>query len=416
MRLRDRLEIEASETRAKLNKLAETDELTDEQRTEMRTLSAKLDDVESRRQASIKADPLPEWQPATTPTQPDSQLTELRSRARVGRYLACALTGRAIDGAEAEYQSETGATGIPLSLLEAPSTSTATETRADAVTPTPSTVGISQQPIVPFVFSHSVAPRLAITMPRAPSGSYAYPRLTTSLTAGAQAKGAARQSSAGGFTSVSTTPKRISARLSIAQEDIHAFGRDDFESALRQNLALALSDQLDDAILTGTGTAPAIRGLIPQVTAPTAATNTVTFASFAATVSGLIDGIFALTERDVLMVTNTDTYSKLAATFASSDDSVSITDRAMRTMNALFAHGRMPASVSNVANALVCRKAMPAGDNGMRAVCPIWSDLSITDPYTDSGAAVSHFTMHILLGDVLVLQPASYAQVSIKSA
>ena len=205
-----------------------------------------------------------------------------------------------------------------------------TETRADAVTPTPSTVGVSQQPVVPFVFSHSVAGRLGISMPRAPSGSYAYPRLTTSLTAGATAKGARRESSAGGFTSVSTSPKRLSARLSIAQEDIHAFGRDDFESALRMNLALSLSDQLDDAVLTGTGVSPAIRGLIPQLTAPTAATTTVTFSSFASAVSGLIEGLWAHTERDILMVTNTQLYSKLAASFATSDDSVSVTDRAMR--------------------------------------------------------------------------------------
>ena len=86
-------------------------------------------------------------------------------------------------------------------------------------------------------------------------------------------------------------------------------------------------------------------------------------------------------------------------------------------MNALFAHGRMPASNnSNVSSALACLKAMPAGDNGMRSVCPIWSDLSISDPYSDSGAAVVHFTLHILLGDVLVLQPASYSLVSFKSA
>ena len=51
MKLRDKLELESSETRAQLNRLAATDELTDDQRTEMRTLSAKLDDLECRRQA-----------------------------------------------------------------------------------------------------------------------------------------------------------------------------------------------------------------------------------------------------------------------------------------------------------------------------------------------------------------------------
>ena len=49
------------------------------------------------------------------------------------------------------------------------------------------------------------------------------------------------------------TPKRISARLELRIEDIAAVGQANFEQVLRENLSLALSDELDDQGLNGAG-------------------------------------------------------------------------------------------------------------------------------------------------------------------
>ena len=73
---------------------------------------------------------------------------------------------------------------------------------------------------------------------RVMSGTYASATITTTLSAGAKAKGAVQDSTAAGFTVTSVTPKRISARLSIQIEDVAAVGQANLESILRENLSL----------------------------------------------------------------------------------------------------------------------------------------------------------------------------------
>ena len=65
------------------------------------------------------------------------------------------------------------------------------------------------------------------------------------------------------------------------------------------------------------------------------------------------------------------------------------------------------------------RSFLNMSDGYMRtAVQPIWESISIdiTDIYTDSASATTHFTMHVLLGDVLIVQPDAYAQISYQIA
>ena len=116
----------------------------------------------------------------------DRERLELRSRASLGRFLVAALRGRSVDGAEAELQAEAGVDGIPLELWDVPA-----ETRADAPTGAPGTVGVNLDRIRPAVFAHAVLPRLGVEMPRVASGTYASATVTTSLTAGSHAKGSA---------------------------------------------------------------------------------------------------------------------------------------------------------------------------------------------------------------------------------
>ena len=159
---------------------------------------------------------------------------ELRSRASLGNYLVAALRGRRVDGAETELQNAAGiGDGIPLELWDVP-----TETRADAATGAPGTVGVKLDRIRPAVFANSIAPRLGIEMPRVASGTYASATITTSLTAGSKAKGGAQVSTAAAFTVSSVTPKRISARLGIRIEDVAAVGQNRSGSA-----SLALADR-----------------------------------------------------------------------------------------------------------------------------------------------------------------------------
>ena len=49
-------------------------------------------------------------------------------------------------------------------------------------------------------------------------------------------------------------------------------------------------------------------------------------------------------------------------------------------------------------------------------VCPHWGEVSIDDIYTGSAKAERYFSMHVLLGDVILVQPDAYAQVAFQTA
>ena len=139
-----------------------------------------------------------------------------------------------------------------------------------AVTPAPGTVGVNLDPIRPAVFANGIAPRLGIAMPRVGTGTYATATITGSQSAEAKAKSAAIAATAGALTVTTPTPKRVSARIELTIEDIAAVGQANFESVLRENLSLTLSDELDDQAINGDGQAPNLKGIFNTLTDPSA--------------------------------------------------------------------------------------------------------------------------------------------------
>ena len=109
----------------------------------------------------------------TTEATVDSEMRErieLRSKARFGNYLDKAFRGRQVDGAESELMDAAGvASGIPLELFE---TLRPAKAEHRAITSAPGTTGATFAPLVPFIFSASVAEMLMIEMPQVGSGAY----------------------------------------------------------------------------------------------------------------------------------------------------------------------------------------------------------------------------------------------------
>ncbi len=410
-----RLQVEHSEKRQKINELLAADEITDEQRTELAALTGRMQQIEVELRAAIVAEADDEKR--ALETEPDAEMRErleLRGKASLAAYLQAALAGRAVNGAEAELQAAAGAgAGIPLELWD---TAAPTEKRADAVTGAPGTVGVNLAPLLPAVFAPSIAPRLGIEMPRVESGSYATATLTTNLTAAAKSKGGAAEATAAAFTPTTVTPKRISARMAVAIEDVASVGVGNFESILRENLSLVLSDALDDAAINGDGQAPNLKGMLASLTDPDDPTAVADFDAFAATHAGGIDGLWASTLADVGIVVGPATYALSARTFqsaASYKGELSAAAYAMSATGGFWTNKRMPLPASDVQQAILYRK----GRTGMRtAVCPHWNSISIDDIYSGSAAGQRFFTLHVLLGDVVVTQPDAYAQVAYKVA
>ena len=371
-----RIAREMSEKREKINALLGKDTLTDEERAELSTLTGRMQECEVEYRAALTAED--EGDTRRNADEPDAEMREriaLRSRASLTNFLRAALEGRIVHGAEAELQAAgtvpggRAITGIPLELWDVPAPE-ARSAEHRAVTPAPSTVGVNFDRIRPAVFANSIAPRLGIEMPRVASGTYASATITTSQTAAAKNKSpdaaAAAVATAGAFTVTTATPKRVSARMEIAIEDIAAVGQANFESILRENLSLVLSDALDDQAINGDGSAPNLAGLFSRLTVPTVTPSMVTdFDHFAAAHAGGIDGLWAAGLKDVSIVVGPATMALAARMFQSADSykgEMSAAAYAMRETGGFWTNSRMPApatvsSQTNVQAAILYRKA-----------------------------------------------------------
>ena len=429
IRLRELRERQSKE-RGRMAELALLDDLADEQRSELDEIEKGTPDLERQiRAATIAIEDEEKAAETRTANEPDAELRErreLRSRASVTEYLMARMQGRMVQGAEAELSkaAETQDGAIPLELWDTPETIERRQT--DAVTGAPGSVGVNLDRIRPAVFANSIAMRLGIEMPRVQSGTYASATISTSLTSTAEAKSGRADATAAAFTVTSVTPKRISARLAIAIEDVAAVGQQNFESILRENLALVLSDQLDEQAINGNGTAPNLTGVFQRLTDPSAPTAVANFDAYAAAHAGGVDGLWSNTIKDVSIVVGPETYRHASRTFQSATNykgELSAAAYAMVNAGGLWTNERMPDAASNVQQAILYRKGrsmmnmMNGGAGAMRtAVCPHWNEVSIDDIYSGSATGERFFTMHVLLGDVILVQPAAYSQISFQLA
>ena len=406
-----RITIRLSECRQKLNELLGVENRSDEQQAELERLTGEVQTLEPELRAAIAAEPDPQTRTTDTGDPEVRERLELRGKARLGGFLRAALQGRLPAGAEAEYATSLGAADgeIPLDLFEADRP----ETRADVTTPAPASgTGATLAPIQPFVFAQSIAPRLGITMPSVGSGSYSQATISTALTAAAKAKGGAQESTKATLTPLTANPRRISARLSIAAEDVAQIGQANFEAALRQNAQMALSDEYDEQCIAGNGTAPNVEGLIDQLTNPADPTAVATFDAYLKAFSDQIDGLWASMLSEVAIVANVDAYKLSATKFRDVGTNnghrgdVSFADYARTHTGGWWTNKRMPATAGNIARGIVHRKGRPGLTT---AVHPTWATLSIDDVFSDSASATRHFSLHVLVGDkVLIVQPDAY--------
>ena len=417
-----------SRERQRMAELGLADELTDETRAELDTIERGTPDLERllrAAQSGVEDEERAALVTETGTADPAArEREELRSRASLTNYLLAAARGRMVDGAEAELSAAAGVAGIPMELWDVPD-----ETRA--VAEAPGTVGVNLDSIRPFVFAHSIAPRLGIEMPRVMSGTYASATITTSQSAGPRAKGAAQAGTAGGFAVTTATPKSVSARLELTIEDIAAVGQAGFESVLRENLSMKLSDALDDQMINGDGAPPNLAGIFNRLgnaTAPGAAVAT--FDDFVAIYAAGIDGLWANVMKEVGIVAGVSTYRVAAATYRDrvidtgqrggvSLGDTSFADYAMAMYGGLWTNKRMPAAANDIQNGILYRmgRTMAGGAGAMRtAVCPHWNEVSIDDIYSGSASGERYFTLHAVVGDVILVQPDAYDIVAFRTA
>ena len=407
-----RLQVALRGKQARVSALLAQDTRSTDEQGELRTLASDIADVQSQLAAAEAAEAVT-LATSHTPTM-DAETRErvsLRNRSSLGSFLLAALQGRLPGGSEAEYMAACHLSeGIPIDLWE----SDRQQRHHAAVTPAPATgTGVAVAPVQPFVFAPSIAPRLGIDMPQVSSGGYSEMTISTHVPAAPKIKGADADDTAGVLTAVSANPRRISARMSLTMEDIASIGVGNFEAALRQNASMALSDAYDTQCITGDGQSPNVNGLINQLAAVSDPQNKYTLAGVLADVGSQIDGLWASMLKDLAIVVNPDTYGKFAAdVFTGTDETLAghLTTR----LAAFYTNKRMPATDTTIAQGIVYRM----GQRGIRTAShPTWGAISIDDIYTSSRSGQRHFSMHVLVGDkVLMVQPDAYDMVKVKVA
>ena len=396
MKACQKIALEMSTKREKLNVLLSADELSDEQRVEMAALSTRMQQLEVEARATILVED------ETTITRTDvvgAEARELRSlidRANVGAIFEAALEHRATDGVEAELQTHyrLGPNAIPLSLLE---------TRA--VTPAPGQVAQNQAAILPGIFPQSCAAFLAVDTPTVAVGDAVYPVLTKNADVRTPNENAAASETDGSFTADVLSPSRLQASFFYSREDRARFvGMDE---ALRMNLSDALADGLDKQILVGG------EGLLTSANLPNHNVSAVTsYANYRNELGyGRVDGTYAAAVGDLRIVMGAATYGHCAGVFRSDNagDRAALEDLMSATAGVkVSAH--VPGAANNKQNALVrlgSRRDM---------VSPVWEGISLIPDEITKAATGQIVITAVMLHAVKILRSAGFHKQQVQHA
>ena len=388
MKASQKIALQMSTTREALNALLAVEEMTEDQRAELGTLTTRMQQLEVEARAAILAE---DEITVTHSDVADGEGRELRSlidRANIGCIFEAALEHRATDGAEAELQAHyrLSSNAIPLALLE---------TRA--VTPAPSDVGQNQSAIIPGVFPMSCAAFLAVDMPTVPTGEAIYPVLTTNATVGTPAENATQAETTGSFGAEVLSPSRLQASFFYSREDRARFSG--MDEALRMNLSDALADGLDKEILAGaeglfTGTKLANHN-VAAIT---------TYANYRSELGyGRVDGTYAGGVGDLRIVMGADTYGHAAGVFRSANagDRAALEDL-MQVTGGVKVSAHVPDTSGNKQNAVIrlgTRRDM---------VAPVWEGVTlIPDEITKAGSGQIVVTA-VMLHAVKILRSAGF--------
>ena len=239
-----------SRERQRMAELSREVSLTDETRAELDQLEAGVPDLERQlRAAQVAVDDEEAEQRAAgaTARQPegdaeDRERAELRSRVRLGNYVAAAVEQRSADGAELEYNATLGIAGnrFPLELLAPPLEVRATSDIDTQTTP---------RRWLDRLFAGTAAERVGITMESVPAGVASFPVTTAGASAAQRGRTEAAADAAWTVGVSELKPTRNAVRLVFSIED--AARIPGLESALTRDLRTALVEGVDRAIFLG---------------------------------------------------------------------------------------------------------------------------------------------------------------------
>ena len=383
--------LKQSETRERLNVLAAKDKPTDAEGVELTECRNKATAIEVElRKALANGDGDHLDDQGVVEDAETRERREIRSRARVMKFVMAAANVAPVDGAEAEVAEAYGCRPghMPLCMLE----ERQVEHRAitpGVVLPRPTDA------IAPVIFSRTAGAALGVQFPSVAAGQAGYPVLVTAPTAGTVAKDSAAPATAGAFRLDTRTPTRVTGQFEVRVEDLALLPG--MESALVGSINDSMGEEIDKGLFNGGAanftTDGNIRGLFAQASDVTADSDIETFAKGVSMFAALVDGQYANSMADLRAVIGVSTYARYASQFQSNGD-VSLFDYLMGKLGGIRVSKRIPAKSSNAQKGLVARTA---GSQPIRV--PVWNDVQmIRDPYSEAGKGQIKVTAVMLVG------------------
>ena len=406
MTTKQRLQVEQSEKRQAINDLLAKDELSDEQRTELDTLTKRAQAIETELRAAIVAE-------GTEPEKPESgdaeerEFRQLRDRVQVADYIEAALEMRAVDGAALEFNQavKIGGDRFPLALLAPDEVEHRAKTDIDSTT--------RPKRWLDRLFHQSMARRLGVSFESVAPGVASFP-VTTAGGSGVQ-RGREEAVAASTWTvGVSELkPSRNAVRVEFTIEDSARLPG--LEDALVRDMRMALTESIDDVVFTGDdGANEAGADIVGLTTAASVVEKTLTQAAkvkpadtFKAFLE-LVDGKHAESVGDLSVVSTIGSNVLWGTTIANSDVENQTIAQFLRAsgLSWITRGGIETATTANKFGAFVGRRRGIQG----AGVAAVWESASlIRDPYSGASKGQIALTLNYLWNFGLP-RPANFAR------
>ena len=405
------LELADSELTERINALNIKGDLSKEEIVELREKQAESQKLRPEiRAAKVLQDDADKLAREASPDPELRERMELRGRVSFARYLNVNARGGLPDGAEGELNAACKVPGanIPFDVWEPTLEQRQREQRA--LTPAPSTgTGVNVQPILPAIFDPSIAPMLRIDLPTVGSGAYSEMTITTPPDAVAVAKGAAKVPSAGVLTPSTSTPKRISGGVEVSVEDEAAVGTESFDAALKNAASMSLSNGLDEDIINGDDSGNRLNGLLAQLTRPTNPSSLANWDAYNTAALGAVDGIWAKDLSELRGLIAATGWALSGRVFRSTSRDWSSASYLAEALEGWLAAARLltPTSGTNskISDLIFVKMGMPQ----LRVACaPTWGYISIDDIFTKSTSGTRVYSVHVLVGNVILNYSDAY--------
>ena len=398
-----RLQLRQSEIREKLNNLVAKDSLTDDERSDLETLSNEMRDLEPRLRAALLAQ--------EEANREDPKLGEVKSRASLGDYVDALLVHRrALDGAAAEWNKELGLDGnaIPWEAFDTP-----VEHRA-ATTTSQNDGSTMQRPILQRLFARDVFDALGVRLDSVGAGESEYVLLTTGPAPAMKAEGtAATAATASSFMMTTLRPKRLTAQIEYSREVMASVAG--IEQSLRTDLLSSMRDQMNAQILTGAGVAN-VDGIFHRISKPGVPSAVVSYENILSTPAEMVDGIHANSSGEIGVLMAPDAYRKASAIFQSGSGESAIMGLG-RVARSVMVSAHVPAAPTSSTRANVADLVLSASSVPGAHVAAIWQGVSlITDELSLADKGQVRVTAYALWDAYTVFRSGATKLVSWKIA